>query len=390
MVNRLLLNIEVQEYAKSYEGEVSTIAFRKSPFEGISVQELIQLVEGYRKSKRKLPSWYQLNSVYFPPKLNLEQTSSEITAKYKSTLVKGTSVADISGGFGVDSFYFSKVFKEVSHVERNSRLSDMVAHNFKELEANNIECHSQDGLDFISNKRFDLIYIDPSRRHHTKGKVFFLNDCEPNVPMNLDMFFECADILMVKTSPMLDLAVGLEELKMVKAVHIVSVNNEVKELLWILERGYSEPPEIHTVNLKGVEKQHFTFQYGIEGNYHLSAPQAYLYEPNASIMKSGGFNVLAEQLSLSKLHNNTHLFTSNIVFDFPGRAFEVLKTIDFKKSEVAKLDIKKANVATRNFPLNVREIRKRFKIADGGHSYLFFVTISSPEKRIVIICRKIN
>ena len=185
MITSALLDSDVQRLIQNFEGEVTTLAFGGSPFPSVSVQDLIQQIEGRRRIEKKLPTWAKTQNILYPAKLNLEQTSSEITAKYKASIVVGQTLADITGGFGVDSYFFAEKFPAVHHFETKKSLSELAAHNFKVFEKTNVVCFAKDGLDDVLKNDYDAIYADPSRRHESKGKVFFLNDCEPNIPQNI-------------------------------------------------------------------------------------------------------------------------------------------------------------------------------------------------------------
>lgn len=393
-MNARLLNTDSQHFIQyNLNADITTLVLKGSTFDGIGIKELIEQLESKKRCQKKLPTWFHHANIYYPNKLNIEQTSSEITAIYKASLISGTSIIDLTGGFGVDSFYFSKHFEKVTHCEINNDLSEIVNHNFKQLLAENIETISADGIEFLktSNRLYDWIYIDPSRRHDVKGKVFFLKDCLPNIPDELDGLFRYSNNIMIKTSPLLDISAGIKELKYVKRIHIVAVNNEVKELLWILERGYHSEIIIEAINLKSEMNEVFKFNYSdesaIEINYSL--PLNYLYEPNSAILKSGGFNSVSSTLNTSKLHKHSHLYTNEALIDFPGRRFKIVNAVSYNKITVKSLHIQKANITTRNFPETVQSIRNTFKIKDGGTSYLFFTTDMLDEK-IVLICSKVN
>ncbi|WP_317124723.1 THUMP-like domain-containing protein [Marixanthomonas ophiurae] len=298
-------------------------------------------------------------------------------------------MADLTGGFGVDSYYFSKQMKSVTHFEINESLSEIAEHNFKQLEATNIRCANKDGLKGIQENRYDTLYVDPSRRHETKGKVFFLADCEPNIPKHLSELLNVCNLLMVKTAPMLDISAGMEELSHVFQIHIVAVNNEVKELLWLLKKDYEGKTEIITKNCKKHSTETYSFNYEEIAEPFYDDPKRFIYEPNAAILKSGAFNSLSEDFKLKKLHKNTHLYTSEALRDFPGRRFMTEKILPYSKKELKKEEIKKANITTRNFQESVSAIRKKFNIKDGGDVYLFFTTIN-PSKKVVLICSKIK
>ncbi|MDC7999919.1 class I SAM-dependent methyltransferase [Aequorivita todarodis] len=389
MFNKALLNSEVQDFIRNFEGDVSKLAFAGSPFENVRAQELIQQIESRKRVEKKLPTWFKTKNILFPPKLNLEQTSSEITAEYKTSLVNGKTIADITGGFGVDSFFFSEKFRTVHHFETNETLSALSEHNFEVFGRKNIRCLVKDGLQAVMGNRYDIIYADPSRRHDRKGKVFFLADCEPNIPENISEIVKQCDQFLLKTSPMLDISVGLNELQDVSEIHIVAIDNEVKELLWLLKKGDSKELKIKTINFTKLGAENFDFIWNEAATAKYSLPQKYLYEPNAAILKSGAFDLISEKLKVNKLHKNTHLYTSETLVDFPGRSFSIEKVIPYSKSEMrAALSFKKANITTRNFPESVETLRKKWKITDGGDVYLFFGT-NMEDKKEMLICSKI-
>jgi hypothetical protein len=388
-LNEHILHKDVQNFIKTTTVALPELAFSGSPFQEVSIRELLQQLESYRKAKDKLPSWYRTDRVYYPPKLNIEQTSSELTAEYKVSLVQGNTMADITGGFGVDSYYFSDKFKTVHHFETDSDLSDIATHNFKQLQKKNILTFNTNGIEGIMNNSYDLVYADPSRRHDTKGKVFYLRDCEPNIPDHLDSILDRCKLLMIKTSPMLDITVGIEELKQVSEIHIIAVKNDVKELIWFLKRDNTETIQIKTVNVTKAGRDYFEFSLNAEANVEFGDPESYLYEPNAAILKSGAFNLIADKFQLKKLHKNTHLYTRDSVVDFPGRIFKIMKTIPYTKKLIrAGITFDKANVATRNFPETVSQLRTKWKILDGGELYVFFTTVSN-DKKMMLLCSKI-
>lgn len=390
-MNLSILNTEVQEFIDSnLNSDVTKLVLKGSPFKDISIKDLVAQIEAKKKCQRKLPTWFTTKTIYYPNKLNIEQTSSEVTANYKASLISGKSVIDLTGGFGVDSYYFKQNFDTVIHCDLNKELSEIVKHNFKQLKVNSIITVNVDSLEYLktSSKKFDWIYIDPSRRHESKGKVFFLNDCLPNVPNNLKLLFERSSNILIKTSPLLDISIGLEELKNVKSIHIVSVNNEVKELLWILEKGYNDEVKIKTINITKSKDITFSFVLNSEFNktINYSEPLKYLYEPNVAILKSGAFKSIASYYKLNKLHQHSHLYTSEkLVKNFPGRTFTISNIIPYKKSNIKSLKPTKANITTRNFPESVEQIRKKYKIKDGGLDYMFFTTDINNDK-IVIVC----
>jgi hypothetical protein len=394
-LNSLLLHKEVQEFIAEKSDstlDISTLILSGSPFEGISGKELAQQIQGKRKAKRKLPSWYAKNRIYYPPTLNLEQTSSEITALYKSKLVSGTALIDLTGGFGVDDYFFAKRMAMVIHCELNASLSEIATHNFKILDQKNIQTITGDGLDILKDHgTLDWIYIDPSRRHDSKGKVFFLEDCLPDVPSNLDVLFSKSKNILIKTSPLLDIQIGSNALQNIKEIHVVAVENEVKELIWILDKTYTRDIKIITTNIQKKVHQQFSFLLKDEAKQssNLGSPMTYLYEPNAAILKSGSFQSIATAFELKKLHINSHLYTSDHKIDFPGRRFEIIAVYPYQKKILSKIGITKANITIRNFPESVATLRKKFKIKDGGDNYLFFTTDYDNKKK-VILCKKLT
>ncbi|WP_299061664.1 class I SAM-dependent methyltransferase [uncultured Polaribacter sp.] len=390
-MNLAILRTEVQQFIlDNLKADITKLILKGSPFKDITIQELANQIIAKQKSEQKLPTWFTTENIYYPAKLSIEQTSSEITAKYKANLLKGNTIIDITGGFGVDCYYFSEKFKQVTHCELNTDLSEIVHHNYQQLEKNNIATFSGNGLDFLKNTdtNFDCIYIDPSRRSDVKGKVFLLKDCLPNVPENIDFLFSKSDKILIKNSPILDITSAINELKFVKEIHIIAINNEVKELLFILEKEYNNAVQIITANILKQKVENFSFKYKEESISNYSEPLTYLYEPNAAILKSGGFHQITNQLNVFKLQQHSHLYTSENKIDFPGRTFKIENILNYDKKKIKKiLSENKANITTRNFPKTVAQIRKETKIKDGGNTYLFFTT-DSTNYLICIVCSK--
>ena len=391
-MNLSILSTEIQKFINnSLQANISKLALSKNPFPEIDWKEIINQIVSKNKSKSKLTTWFTTEGIYFPPSISIEQTSSEITAKYKTDLLTGKSIIDLTGGFGVDCYYFSKKFEKVVHCEKNVELSEIVKHNYKKLKVDNIECKAQNSTEVLtdSDTNFDWIYIDPSRRSDIKGKVFLLKDCLPNVPANLDLYFSKSKNILIKTAPILDITAGINELNHIKSIHIIAIDNEVKELLWILEKDYSGKIEITSVNIQKEKTDSNSFVFGQNTPTTFDLPNMFLYEPNAPLLKSGCSDNLSKTLNVDKLHPHSHLFTNLKLIDFPGRRFMIESVIPFKKEELKKhIEGKKMNITTRNFPLTVEEIRKKYKIAEGGNVFTFFTTNINDEK-IVLICNKI-
>lgn len=368
---------------------VAQLALQKNPFPEVPWTDVLNQVAAREKARDKLPTWFAAENIVYPSKLSIEQTSSETAAQYKSALVSGNSLIDLTGGFGIDDYYFAKIVDNVTHCELDPVLSAIAKHNFEVLGAQNINCIPGDSRDTIGglSRRWDWIYIDPARRNDAKGKVFMLKDCLPNVPQLLDEYFSYSNNILIKAAPLLDITAGLGELRAVKAIHIVAVNNEVKELLWVLEKGYNGTPMLHTANIGKEGTDIFSAPYESHSEAFYTMPQKYLYEPNAAIMKSGAFDAVAHRYGLGKLHRHTHLYTADKCMDFPGRRFAITKAIAYGKAEMKQLEGKKMNITTRNFPISVAELRKKWKLTDGGETYAFFTTGRDNEK-VVLLCHK--
>jgi hypothetical protein len=389
-----ILHAEIQKYINSQLGvAITKLALQKNPFPEVNWISILNQIAAKSKAKDKLPTYFSTENIIYPSKISVEQTSSEKTAYYKSGIVNGDSLFDLTGGFGVDCLFFSKSIKKVTHCEIDAELSVIVSHNFKQFGIENVNCIAGDSFEILSNHKdkLDWIYIDPSRRNDLKGKVFMLKDCLPNVPELLSFYFSKADNILIKTAPILDISAGLSELNKVKRIHIVAVDNEVKELLWELQADFVGHPLIKTVNI--VNETAEIFEFELNSNIDspvFELPKNYLYEPNSAIMKSGGFDEIGIQYSLGKLHPHSHLYTSTECIDFPGRTFEIQKVFPYSKKEMKiNLENTKANVTTRNFPDSVEDIRRKWKIKDGGATYCFFTTDLNNEK-IVLLCTKIN
>lgn len=392
-MNKILLFTEIQEFITSnINSDLAKLALQKNKFKTGDWTDILNQIAAKQKAKTKLPNWFKNTNIYYPSKISVEQTSSEKTAHYKSQLVSGENLIDLTGGFGVDDYYFSKKINTVVHCEINEELSKIVSHNFEQLGVKNINCIAGDSFEILKklNQKFNWIYIDPSRRNEAKGKVFMLDDCIPNVPRLLNFYLEFTDNILLKTAPILDISAGLSELKNVKSIHIVAVENEVKELLWILEKNHTQSVKIIAVNLIKETSENFIFDHGNNSISVFSLPKKYLYEPNAAIMKSGGFVEITAQFEVEKLHKHSHLYTCNKLINFPGRIFEIEKSFDYNKLNMKSfLENKKVNITIRNFTETVENIRKKWKIKEGGDLYCFFTTDTNNTK-IVLLCTKLK
>ena len=390
-----LLAPEVQEFLRINEHTpLSTFILKGSPFPEITIQELAQQLEGRRKVKDKLPLWYDTAGILFPPKINIEQTSSEATARYKAQLMSGTTLVDGTGGFGIDSYYFAQQVDEVTHIEMNAEVSAFAKANYSSLGVSNVKCIVGDSIAyFAENERhYDTIYLDPGRRSDVKGKVFMLQDCIPNVPEHLDVLLSRCKQLWIKTAPLLDISAGWNALKNVSQLHIIAVRNEVKELLWCVNATPNNASlEVTVVNiLKGGNSQvSFSYDALLEAQASFGPPLTYLYEPNAALMKSGAFNWVSERYELTKLQENSHLYSSQELIAFPGRVFKIQAVLPYGKSLRKDLSLSKANISTRNFPISVADLRKKLKIKDGGSDYIFFTRLED-DSLVAIHCQKVE
>jgi protein-L-isoaspartate O-methyltransferase len=387
-----LLQPKIQDFITENLGTDSVkLALKRNPFPEFFYAEIINQIISKKKAKEKLTTWFSKTNIIYPEKISIEQTSSESTANYKSSLVSGEKLIDCTGGFGIDDYYFSKQFKTVIHCELNADLSQIVKHNYEVLKVTNIECYQGDSTEILKqlNQKFDCIYIDPSRRNDAKGKVFMLADCLPNVVNLQDFYFQFTNTILIKTAPILDLQAGLLELKNVAQIHIVAVDNEVKELLWKIEKNHNHSPEIIAVNIEKSTPSITKIESSKLYSARYSLPKKYLYEPNAALMKSGGFEAVSELFNVSKLHQHSHLYTTEEITAFPGRKFQIDAMIPFQKKEIAHyIQSQKMNVSTRNFPIKPEEIKKKYKIKDGGTIFAFFTTNLNNEK-IILLCTKL-
>ena len=351
---------------------------------------ILAQINGIQKAKSKLPAFYETPSIIYPTKLSMEQCSSERTGIYKSKLIEGESLLDLTGGFGIDSFYFSKQFKQVTSIEQNAALFDVVSQNFKNLKADNIELANTTAEAFLekTNKKVDVVYIDPSRRNETQ-RVFKLEECTPNIIELTSAIFKIADKILVKTAPLLDIKQSLKDLKQVSKVWVISVDNDCKEVLYLLEKDTGAEPQINTINLTKQDQEYrFNFEQEQNAKSSYSEPQNYLYETNSSILKAGAFNSIAEKYEVQKLAPNTHLYTSEkFIENFPGRTFKIEHVLPYSPKDFKKLNITKANVSCRNFKDKPEQVKKKLKLKDGGETYLF-ATTDNNNKSLLLVCTK--
>lgn len=390
---------QVQDFIRSYEDadEKELVLSRKEILE-LPSAEIVQQIIGRRKAKKKLPSWYKTNGVVYPPSINLEQCSSEATARYKLSLVGELTpvpavVADVTGGFGVDSFFFSKSIRHVHYVEPNATLFEIARHNHLQLGAGILH-HNASAEQFLNHppESIDLLYLDPSRRDVHSKRVFKLSDCVPDVIALQNKMFDKCPRMLIKASPLLDIQQGLREIRSVRSVHVLAVDNECKELLFLADRDFAGTPEIRAVDLysDGSIRADFVFTQDDERMAPVSVqePARYLYEPNAAILKAGAFKLVGEKFALTKLAPNTHLYTSDhLLNNFPGRTFEII-TLDPDSKRMQGLSGTSINIFTRNYPLRPEAIKKKYHLQDGGDHYL--IGFSSVRKKHLALCIRLQ
>ncbi|MBO4986659.1 MAG: SAM-dependent methyltransferase [Paludibacteraceae bacterium] len=368
--------------------DVQQLALQRNRFPQLSDADFrffLQQVEGKQRTRDKLPTLNHLPDWWFPVRLSCEQCSSEATAGYKAKIYPSDchTLIDLTAGYGVDTFFMSENATEAHYVERNAELCAIAEHNFS-LYRPKIQVHNTTAEEFlttlpISNSQYPisdtpypisytLIYLDPARRSQSGGKVFRIEDCEPNVIELLPTLRQHASHIMIKFSPMLDITAALRVLGKDWDTHIVAVNNEVKEVLFLTGTGV-----MHAVNIRGMRTDRFLFIPEDEKQAQLTIAtdiQQYIYEPNAAIIKAGAFRWIGERYELQKLDTNTHLYTSDtFMSDFPGRIWEVVEAE--VKDPKKQLDSRaKYSILSRNYPLSPEEIRKKYKLKDGDDRYL--------------------
>ena len=392
------ISLETQQFIREHLSDnVRTLALQAKKYPDVDMPTAITQIAGRQIAAEKIPSWKEIEDIWYPKHLSMEQCSSEITARYKASLLQGESLTDLTAGFGIDCSFLAAGFQSVTYVERQEELCEIAAHNFPILNLNHITVRNEDGVDHLkAMSPVDCIFLDPARRNEHGGKTVAISDCEPDVAELEELLLSKANRIMVKLSPMLDLTLALKELKYTQEVHSISVNNECKELLLLL--GQNPPAEvpIHCVNLStkgGQEEQHFVFTREQEQRSectYTDTLENYLYEPNASLLKAGAFRSIATAYPVKKLHPNSHLYTSStLITGFPGRIFRIVGQCSFNKKEIKEslADLKKANLTVRNFPATVTELRKRINLAEGGDTYLFASTLNNGQK-ILIRCEK--
>ena len=396
------------------DDDLSKLLLSASRYDDVDVKAAVVQIKARNCIKDKLPSWYNNDHVFFPSTLAAEQCSSEITALYKTRLVRdGDCLCDLTGGLGVDTYFFSKKTEKVICVEKDEYYCDVTRCNMDILGAANVCVINGDAVDFVKNddsriSNVDVFYADPARRGTGNKRLFAIGDCEPDMTELWPLLLSKKCTVIVKFSPMLDITQVLERLPGICEIHVVSVKNECKELL-VVSGSVPADGSPHGTDVVLYEKQNVDivcanytsggdeqiFRFRLSDEHYTTICPAegvgrYLYEPNSSILKGGAYKSVASRYEVKKLHVSSHLYTSDeLVPSFPGRVFEVMDVMPFSSHACKNLslEIPQANITVRNFPLAADELRKRTRIADGGNIYLFATTLSDGKK-VIIKCRK--
>ncbi|SIS29041.1 Conserved hypothetical protein 95 [Chryseobacterium shigense] len=379
-VGNSIIKKEVQDYINAnLTTDLHALLLKKSPFPDVSMLEIVQQIKGKQTAQKKFPFLLK-EGIIFPPQLNLEQASSEKTAEYKSQILTGNKLIDLTSGFGIDAFYLSQNFNEVTLVEQNQPLLNVVKHNWTVLGRKATFIH-QNLEDFLQANKdyFNSIYLDPARRDSNKNKVFLLEDLSPDILEIREKLLDSADQVVIKLSPLIDLKYLVSALPGIFRIEIIAVKNDVKEVVIFLSKEKKAGILVNCINLESGETV-FTFTFGEEESAQAgySEPEKFIYIPNNSILKAGIFNLISERFGLNKLHPNTHLYTSGQkINDFPGRVFsmETIESKQIKKKE-------QFNIISKNYPLKPEDIKKKYAIKDGGKDYLIFT--QSKKGKIIL------
>lgn len=399
------INEELYQFILTHNSsDITALRLKKNKNNSFDISFAIDQIESRKKIKNKLPLWYNNHTLLFPSVISSEQSSSEYTARYKADIIAGKShsqflICDLTGGLGIDSYYFSLKAKKVLYIERFPDYCKIAKHNFNVLNAENIDILNTDSDSFChrNEEKFDFCYIDPARRSINNKRVFAFESCEPNVLSMIPEILKFSDKMMIKASPMIDINLAISQLKDVSEVYIVSVQNECKEILFYIDKYNSNDViPIYCTNIfsdytKNVYCFNLKAERSLPSSTYAECMQRYLYEPNSSVLKGGAFKSIAETYGLNKLDASSHLYTEDRwIKDFPGKIFEVLDVIVFSGKILKTLSHKydRLLISTRNFPLSPEEIRKRSNIKDGGELYLFATTLF-PQKKILIIAKRI-
>ena len=360
---------------------VHELALQRSKYKHLSDDEwhwFLQQVEGRERTADKLPTFATIEDWWYPVRLSCEQCSSELTAKYKASLINGEKMVDLTAGYGVDTYFLSAQFEHTDYVEQNAELCRIAAHNFANRP---ITIHNTTAENFLASAgQYDLIFADPARRDSHGGKVFRLADCTPNIVELLPELLKHGKQLLLKLSPMLDITQAIKELSAVNwDIHIVAVKNEVKEVL-LLSGGngtitaidLTEPEKafVFTREQESLSAKRSFSETVFQCNGLSGAAGLYLYEPSAAILKAGAYKLIAQRFGLQKLDINTHLYASDkLIEEFPGRVWQI-KSNDFKQFQTTSNNLKHANILCRNYPLTPEQLKKKLHLRDGGTAFV--------------------
>ena len=406
------MNEATREFVRKHrEDDVRLLALRGTKDPEVDLAFALQQIDGHRRALEKLPSWATVEGIVWPPHLSMEQCSSEQTARYKAEVAgSGETFVDLTAGFGVDAAFIAQGFQKAVCVELQPELCAISSENFQLMGLHQIEVVNGNGVDYLHTMPpADLIFIDPARRDEHGGRTYGIADCTPNVLEIIDELLEKAQRVMIKLSPMLDWRKAVEDIgrQHVSAVHIVSVNNECKELIIEVMLSRKETKVVCVNLLSDGSRECFEFDAdapspkepsypscvpSLASDQRSSALSHLLYVPNASVMKAGCFDWVASRYGVVQADRNSHLFLSDREVDgFPGRGFIVEKVSSMNKRDLKEslAGVTHANIAVRNFPLSVADLRKRLKLQDGGDTYIFATTLENLGHRL-LICRKIS
>lgn len=391
-----LLREDVQRFIKDHEKEdENALVLKRKEILGLPTAEIAQQIVGRRKAKTKLPLYYSTKNIIYPPKLNLEQCSSDKTAQFKASIRSGKLAADLTGGFGIDSYFLSKNFKKVIYIEHNEALLQIAKHNHNMLDSSDIyhQCTTAESFLNINKDHFDLLYIDPSRRSNTNQKVFKFSECSPDVVSLLPALVKTSKSVLIKASPLIDIKQGLTELGYVAKVFVVGFDNECKEVLFLIGDQTKEPiVEVVDLSEGNSKSGHFAFSLSEEKKSTVlyDEPHGYLYEPTAMMLKAGPFKLVSKRFGLKKLSSNTHLYTADkIIPDFPGRIFKI-ETFLKSNSKSVHEAIKEgqANIISRNYPLSPSQLKNKLKLKDGGDQ--FVIGFSGRTKKYLVLASRVK
>lgn len=359
------------------------LLLQQQRYPDIDMGLVVQQLEGHRQASAKWPTLGNCEGYFFPPKLNREQSSSEATARFKAHLFdqlgRGT-FADLTGGMGVDTYFISLLASQTTYFELNPPLYSITCQNFEALGKKDIVCHNVDSIEYLRQhfEQYDTMLIDPARRDRQGNKVAAFEDCTPNLLDNLVLLCNRCRHLIVKASPMIDLHQAVNQLGSVADIHIVAVNNECKEVLFLFSDTSTAEPTIYCHNLPYATSQHFTWTEE-ESATPLFATTVgkYLYEPNVALMKGGCYRLLSQRFGIHQLARNTHLYTTDrLIADFPGRRFEVLQEVPLNAKKIRSVVPNgHAHVVTRNYPISAPQLQQRLKLLEGGDLFVIAATL---------------